>query len=43
MPGLAKWLNSELFKGFAVAQVAQKYGRTGRIPAQLIAHMLYSF
>jgi len=26
MPGLAKWLNSELSKGFKVAQVAQKYG-----------------
>ena len=29
MPGLAKWLNSELSKGFKVAQVAQKYGWPG--------------
>ena len=88
MPGLAKWVNSDLSKGFTVPQVAQKHGwpeplvwsqalvnkddfsrfkalqwgiRTwdlwdwndcdrrfgddwpGRIPAQLIAHILYYF
>jgi len=88
MPGLAKWPNSDLSKGFTVPQVAQKHGwpepmvwsqalkgkddytrfkdlnwgiRTwdlwnftdcdkrfgdewpGRIPAQLIAHILYFF
>lgn len=26
MPELAKWLNSDLSKGFAVPQVAQKHG-----------------
>ena len=88
MPGLAKWVNSDLSKGFTVPQVAQKHGwpeplvwsqalvnkddfsrfkalqwgiRTwdvwnftdcdnrfgdewpGRIPAQLVAHILYFF
>jgi hypothetical protein len=88
MPGLAKWLNSDLSKGFTIPQVAQKHDwpepmvwaqalkgkddqarfkelnwgiRTwdlwnfidcdkrfgdewpGRIPAQLIAHILYFF
>ena len=26
MPGLAKWVNSDLSKGFTVPQVAQKHG-----------------
>jgi hypothetical protein len=88
MPQLAKWVNSDLLKGFTVPQVAQKHGwpeslvwsqalvnkddfsrfkalqwgiRTwdvwnfmdcdnrfgdewpGRIPAQLVAHILYFF
>ncbi len=88
MPGLAKWVNGDLSKGFTVPQVAQKHGwsepmvwsqalkgkddqtrfkqlnwgiRTwdlwnfndcdkrfgdvwpGRIPAQLVAHILYFF
>jgi hypothetical protein len=26
MPGLAKWVNADLLKGFTVPQVAQKHG-----------------
>ena len=28
MPGLAKWVNSDLSKGFSVSQVAEKHGWT---------------